>query len=160
MLDELQPLLVHFYKLDALIAFREGCMPKTPPLNPCLIFLIINFVINQFYGHHHELVDRCKISKSQMTMDLFFLHRFVFLLTQTRLLMNLARYKSIMTGTAYPSWAHGFTRGIWWGQCCSSIFSFLCCALLIFFVFVLCLVRPLFPMSLDCPFLIAHFGFL
>ena len=49
---------------------------------------------------------------------------------------------------------HGFTPSVWWGLYCSSCyFSVLYfCAL---FVFVLCLVYLMLPVSLDCPFVIA-----
>ena len=46
-----------------------------------------------------------------------------------------------------------FTLGFWWGPCCS-FFSFLCCVFSLF-VFVMCLVYPLLPMSLGCPFFIS-----
>ena len=95
-----------------------------------------------------------------MTMDLFFSHRFFFPLTQTRLLMNLARYKSIATGTAYTTWAPGVTRGIWWGQCCLSFLVF--CVVMCLFRFVclhpvsyLTIVSNVSRLSLsilDCPF--------
>jgi len=39
------------------------------------------------------------------------------------------------------------------------IFSFLCYAFLLLFLFVLYLVYPMLPVSLDCPFLIAPSGF-
>ena len=35
------------------------------------------------------------------------------------------------------------------------LFSFLCCVFFVLFVFVLCLVNPMLPVSLDCPFVIA-----
>ena len=53
------------------------------------------------------------------------------------------------TGTAYSSRAHMFTSIVW---CCSSIwFSAL-------FVFAMCLVCPLLPVSLDYPFFIVFAG--
>jgi hypothetical protein len=53
-------------------------------------------------------------------------------------------------GTAWPSRAPGFTP-VFGGVHVAHLFNFLCCVL---FVFVLCLVYPLLPVSLDCPFLI------
>ena len=41
----------------------------------------------------------------------------------------------------------------------SHLFSFLCCHFTLF-VFVLCLVYPILPVTLHCPFLICPFGFL
>ena len=38
------------------------------------------------------------------------------------------------------------------GVCVAHLFSYLCCVFCILFVFVLCLVCPMLPMSLDCPF--------
>ena len=42
----------------------------------------------------------------------------------------------------------------WWGTCFAHRFSFLCCVFVLP-VLVLCLVYPMLPVSLDCPFLIA-----
>jgi hypothetical protein len=44
------------------------------------------------------------------------------------------------------------------GVCVSHLFSFLCCHFTLF-VFVLCLVYPILPVTLHCPFLIAPSGF-
>ena len=46
--------------------------------------------------------------------------------------------------------------GFWWGPCCSIFLVFCFCALLAFF---LCLVCPMLSVSLDCPFLIAPLVF-
>ena len=76
------------------------------------------------------------------------------------------------TGTAYPSWVHAC---LWYVPCCSSLQVSISCVLFclssscvlctqccqyLWIVFVLCLVYPMLPVSLDCPFLIASFGFL
>ena len=52
--------------------------------------------------------------------------------------------------------AREFTPGFWWCPL-FILFSFLCCVVLCFilFVIVLCLMYPMLPVSLDCPFLIA-----
>ena len=42
------------------------------------------------------------------------------------------------------------------GPCCSH-FPFLCCVTFFLFVFILCRVCPMLPVSLDCPFLIVLF---
>ena len=48
-----------------------------------------------------------------------------------------------------------FTPCFWWDPCYSYVL-FLCCVFLfVLFVFVLCLVYPMLPVSLDCSFLIA-----
>ena len=56
--------------------------------------------------------------------------------------------------------APGFTRlgsrSVFGGFCVAHRFSFLCCVFVLL-VFVLCLVHPMLPVSLDCPFLVAHF---
>ena len=67
---------------------------------------------------------------------------------------------------AYPSRSPGFTPGFWCGRV-AHIFSFRFCDVVFFvfclqhrvsltFVLVLCSVCPMFPVSLDCPFLIAR----
>ena len=49
--------------------------------------------------------------------------------------------------------SHEFIPVLWWGLCCSSLQ--LSVLFFVLFVFVLCLiVCPMFPVSLDCPFLI------
>ena len=51
------------------------------------------------------------------------------------------------------------------GICVANLFSFLCCVVFLFFflcdvfVFVLCLVCPMLPVSLDYPFLVSHLCF-
>ena len=61
------------------------------------------------------------------------------------------------TGTDCFSRAPGFISCFQWGLCCSLVqFSgFFWGFFLFWFVFVLCLVYPMLPVSLDCPFLIA-----
>ena len=48
------------------------------------------------------------------------------------------------------------SRSVFGGFCVAHLFSFLCCVFVLL-VFVLCLVHPMLPVSLDCPFLVAHF---
>ena len=51
--------------------------------------------------------------------------------------------------------APSFIPCFWWSLCYSSLlFSFLCCVFCFICLYVLCLVYPILPVSLDCPFLI------
>lgn len=61
------------------------------------------------------------------------------------------------TGTAYHLQAPGFTSGFFvWSVCVAHLFSCRCCfVVFLFFVFVMCLVYLILPVSPDYPFLIA-----
>ena len=78
-------------------------------------------LLKQFYCHHHDLIDRYKISISQMT--LFF----------TFFLCTWLEYMSNMAGTPYPSRTHGFTPGFLVGSIVFYVMFlfclFSCCAL-------------------------------
>ena len=90
--------------------------------------------LQKLLGRHHDLVDSYEISISQMTMDLFLSRIFFFFpLSLTRLLSDSAKKYWVRV-------AH------------LVLLSVVCCVL---FVFILCLVFPMLPVSLDCPFLIA-----
>jgi len=89
-------------------------------------------------------------------MDISFLHIFFFPLSPTKLLQDLT-----IRGAGWVSYTkqeqlillnHLGWLPIFGGVHVAHLFSFLCCVL---FVFVLCLVCPMLPVSLDCQFLIA-----
>ena len=102
--------------------------------------------LRKFYGHHHDLVNRCGISMSQMTTDMFHSSGALFTVLSSFMAYHCLCNMTVVisgTGTAYPSGAHEFTPGLQWGLCCS-IFSFLCMfcrslfVLLSFFSWPLC----------------------
>jgi hypothetical protein len=65
-----------------------------------------------------------------------------------------SNYVGCLVSGTNSSWASGFTSRFWWGPCYSSLLFF-CVVLFVLFVFVLCLVFPMLPVFLNCPFLIA-----
>ena len=118
--------------------------------------------LHNLFGRHHKLVDRYEISISQMTMDLSLFAYVFFPLPLSRLLLDLTVYMSSTVsvlkeaGTWCTSGAAGCIPGFWWGPCCSSFVSVLCCVFsFVLFVFVLCLVYPMLLVFLDGPFLTA-----
>ena len=112
--------------------------------------------LQKIYGRHYKLVDRYEISISQMAMDLSLFAYGFFPLSLSRLLLDLTVYMSSTVsvikeaGTACPSRVAGFIPGFWWGPCCSSFVSVLCCVFVLF-AFVLCLVYRMLLVSLNDP---------
>ena len=96
---------------------------------------MLNSSLNKFYSRHHNLVDRYEISISQLTMDL---------LLFAQILMSYKRQDSLTLREhmVSPLYLVGFVLFIF------SVFFYL-------FVFVLCLVYPMLPVSLDLSFMIA-----
>jgi len=89
-------------------------------------------------------------------MDISFLHIFFFPLSPTKLLQDLtirgAGWVSYTKQELLTLLKHLGWLPIFGGVHVAHLFSFLCCVLS---VFVLCLVCPMLPVFLDCPFLIA-----
>jgi hypothetical protein len=82
---------------------------------------------------------------------------------QTKQKQNGTKHHEASFLPSASSWAHPWF--FWWGLCCPTFYFPMLCGVLfrfvfVLFVFVLCLVFPVLPMSLDYPFLIAPFGFL
>ena len=105
--------------------------------------------LRKFYGPHHDLVNRCGISMSQMTTDMFHSSEALFTVLSSFVAYHCLCNTTVVIsgrGTAYPSGAHEFTPGL-----CCSIFSFLCRALqIVVCPFVLFLLAIMLFLLLQC----------
>ena len=137
-------------------SLKEHVRPSLSAVNVCIFEVKLNSSLQKFYSRHHDLVNRCGISVSQMTTEMFHFPQpwlitgFVTRLTRLVPLVE----QELLTLPEHLSWLPVFsgvpvTRSLVLCVCfvdhCWAVFTFfftLCC---VFFFYIQILITPLVP---------------